>query len=351
MAVTLNTSSLVSVDQQLAGISSIFQEIHNYLAQNRPAFLPESIYKAVEDMSRELPTLQKQIFTPWRMNGGVLRALTQIGQVVNSSLELDELLLIVMDNIVKLTGAERGFLMLRSDTGEFQVEIARNWEQETINDSEFALSRTILNRVVIDRHPVLTTNAQEDPRFEGQHSIVALNLRSILCVPLILKQELIGLIYADNRIRSGLFTRRHLELLTGFANQAAVAIENARLFASVRKTLAEVTELKNLMDNVFTSIPSGVLTTDIGERILLTNRAASEILGRSKSELIGMNLNDLLPAPQPTLQSQVSKVLATDETVTGLEISPILHDRGLVELRLASPLSRTVSRLPRVLRS
>ena len=72
------------------------------------------------------------------------------------------------------------------------------------------------------------------------------------------------MIYADNRIRSGLFTKRHLDLLTGFANQAAVAIENARLFASVRQTLAEVTELKNLMDNVFASIASGVLTTDVG---------------------------------------------------------------------------------------
>ena len=141
--------------------------------------------------------------------------------------------------------------------------------------------------MVNERHPILTTNAQEDPRFEGQESIVALNLRSILCVPLILKEEIIGVIYADNRIRSGLFTRRHLGILTGFANQAAVAIENARLFASVRKTLAEVTELKNLMDNVFSSIPSGVLTTDVEERILLCNRAAREILGRTEAELRG----------------------------------------------------------------
>jgi adenylate cyclase len=341
MPVNLNTSSLVSVDQQLIAIVNIFTEIQNYLARYRPAYIPDSVYRAVDELAGELPNLQKQIRSledEWRS----LRALAQINQVINSSLELDQLLQFVMDNIVHLTGAERGFLMLRSDNGEFQVEIARNWEQESIQSNEFALSRTILNRVVNDRHAVLTTNAQEDPRFEGQESIAALNLRSILCVPLLLKQNLIGLIYADNRIRSGLFTKRHLELLTAFSNQAAVAIENARLFASVRRTLAEVTELKNLMDNVLTSIPSGVLTTGNDERIVLSNRAAREILGRSEVELAGKKLVELLHSPQPMLQSHLCQVLESDQTVTGLEISPDLPERGLVELRLSlSPLKNS----------
>jgi len=338
VASTLNTSTLVSVDQQLIGISTIFKEIHAYLNQYRPAFIPESVYMAVAEMSRELPTLQKQIQAlegEWRS----LRALALMGQVINSSLDLDNLLKIVMDNIVQLTGAERGFLMLRKETGEYIVQIARNWEQETIDPTEFALSRTIINRVVIDRQAILTTNAQDDPRFEGQHSIVAHNLRSILCVPLLLKEELIGVIYADNRIRSGLFTRRHLDILTGFANQAAVAIENARLFASVRQTLAEVTELKNLMDNVFTSIPSGVVTTDVGSRILLGNRAAREILGRTETELTGLALPDLFPAAQSMLHAQINRVLLAGETVTGLELNPLLPERGVVDLRLSlSPL-------------
>jgi len=341
VASTLNTSSLVSVDQQLIGISNIFKEIHAYLDQYRPAFIPQNVYQAVGEMSRELPNLQKQIQAleaEWRS----LRALAQIGQVINSSLELKNLLQIVMDNIVQITGAERGFLMLRSESGEYFVQIARNWEQETIDPKEFALSRTIINRVVTERQAVLTTNAQDDPRFEGQQSIIAHNLRSILCVPLLLKEELIGVIYADNRIRSGLFTRRHLELLTGFANQAAVAIENARLFSSVRKTLAEVTELKNLMDNVFTSIPSGVITTDVGSRILLGNRAAREILGHAETELAGLALPDLFPAAQGMLHAQVNRVLMADETVTGLEVKPVLPDRGPVDLRISlSPLKNS----------
>ena len=163
------------------------------------------------------------------------------------------------------------------------MRIARNWEQESINASEFAISRTVINRVVNEGQPVLTTNAQEDPRFGGQESIIAYNLRSILCVPLKVKDDVIGVIYADNRIRAGIFTEAERNLLTAFANQAAVAIENARLFESVRRTLAEVTELKNLMDNVFASIASGVITADIEDQITLCNRAAGEILGQDGS--------------------------------------------------------------------
>lgn len=92
------------------------------------------------------------------------------------------------------------------------------------------------------------------------------------------KDDITGVIYADNRIRSGIFREAERDLLMAFANQAAVAIENARLFESVRQTLAEVTELKNLMDNVFASIASGVMTADITNKITLCNHATETIL-------------------------------------------------------------------------
>ena len=113
-----------------------------------------------------------------------------------------------MDTIVRLTEAERGFLMLRNEQGEMETRIARNWEQESINKSEFAISRTIIERVIQGGEAVLTTNAREDPRFGGQESIIAFNLRSILCVPLMVKTDLIGVIYTDNRIRTGTSPRR-----------------------------------------------------------------------------------------------------------------------------------------------
>jgi PAS domain S-box-containing protein len=140
-------------------------------------------------------------------------------------------------------------------------------------------------------------------------------------------------------VRTGLFTEAERDLLTAFANQAAVAIENARLFESVRLTLAEVTELKNLMDNVFASIASGVITADIEDKITLCNRAAESILGQRSIELVGNSLIDMLPPLAENLFPHIDTVRNTDEVVIGLEVSPTLPEKGTVDLRFnLSPL-------------
>jgi PAS domain S-box-containing protein len=264
-------------------------------------------------------------------------ALNDVIQAINSSLELDEVLRIVMDNIIRLMGAERGFLMLRNEAGEFEHRIARNWEQESIDKSEFAISRTIIERVVSDGQPVITTNAQEDPRFGGHESIIIYNLRSILCVPLKVKGELTGVIYVDNRIHSGIFSETERDLLATFANHAAVALENARLFDSVRRTLEEVTELKNLMDNVFASIASGVITADINHKISLSNRAAQAILGELNRSFVGNTIEDVLgPAIGTSVADEIFReietVQTTDQVVVGREFQLHTPSRGDLSL-------------------
>jgi PAS domain S-box-containing protein len=244
-----------------------------------------------------------------------------------------------MDTIVRLTGAERGFLMLRDERGEMAIRIARNWEQESINKNEFAISRTVVQRVIDGGEAVLTTNAREDSRFGEQESIIAFNLRSILCVPLTAKSELIGVIYADNRIRSGIFSESDRDLLLGFANQAAVAIENARLFSSLKRTLGEVTELKNLMDDVFASIVSGVITADVQDQITLCNRAAAAILGHASAEIVGRPLGDVIPTFADEILPHLDSVRKSEQPIVGLELSHTLPERGTVDWRFnLSPL-------------
>ncbi|MCJ7724682.1 MAG: GAF domain-containing protein, partial [Anaerolineales bacterium] len=266
-------------------------------------------------------------------------ALTNISQVINSSLELDEVLRIVMDTIIRLTNAERCYLMLRDEQGVMTTRIARNWEQESVNPSEYAISQTVIRRVIEKGQPVLSTNAQEDPRFRGQDSIVAYNVRSILCVPLIGKSILTGVIYADNRVQSGIFSIRERDLLIAFANQAAIAIENARLFTSLRHSLANVTELKNLMDNVFFSIASGVITVDMKDKITFCNPVAEVILGHPAVELVGQQLDEVVPSLAKDLLPHIAKVRQSDQPIVDLEVTHTLPDRGRIEWRLnLSPL-------------
>ncbi|MCJ7624959.1 MAG: GAF domain-containing protein [Anaerolineaceae bacterium] len=326
-----------SLESQLARLIGIAENMQSFLQRSRSAVNPPLVYEGVSKLMVTLPQFHKQVITLEEERKSY-RALSQIGQIVNSSLDTDVVLQTVMDTIIRLTGAERGFLMLREDN-ELVVRIARNWEQVSLDKSEFATSRTVINKVVNEGKAILTTNAQEDPRFTGQESVIIHNLRSILCAPLKVKGELTGVVYADNRIRSGLFTYKELELLSAFANQAAVAIENARLFVSVRKTLDEVSELKSLMDNVFASIASGVLTADVEERVTLCNRAAEEILGRPSKDLIGLALGNVLQPIISVLEPYMARVVESDEQITGLEASLDSPKKGKVDLRFSlSPL-------------
>jgi GAF domain-containing protein len=269
------THEIPSTDQQLLDIKHQIDKIRVQLRQSDPDGLQE-VMNDLAQISNRLTRLGYYINRNEEERKD-LHALADIGGVVNSSVELDEVLRIVMDTFVSLTGAERGFLMLRDESGQMSIHIARNWEQESIDPADFAISSTVVNRTANEGKPILTTDAQEDPQFDVRESIIAHALRSILCVPLKVKDEITGVIYADNRIFSGIFTKTDRDLLAAFANQAAIAIENARLFESVLKTLAEVTELKNLTDNIFASIASGVITADDDTRITLCNRAAEEI--------------------------------------------------------------------------
>jgi len=260
-------------------------------------------------------------------------ALVEVARVVNSSLDLDTVLSNVMDHIIRLTGAERAMLMLLDpETGELEFRAARNMDQETITDDTFQISRSIVYRVAREGQPILTTDALLDPRFQGQESIVSYSLRSILCVPLRVRERITGVIYADNRIRTGLFSDRDRDLLSAFADQAAVAIENARLFE-------RVTAAKNLMDNVFTSIASGVITTDKEGRVTLINRSAEQILWCSAEQAIGLPYARAFPSLRSLLEPLVARIQRGRRPLVVQEIEAELPERGTAHLKVVlSPL-------------
>ena len=331
---TTTKSRALSINDQIIAITQQAVNLRSSLGDGSSSDTVDGL-KALENSLSRI----SEILIPFEQRYSHLQALAGIGQVVNSTLEVDEVLQIVMDTIVRLMGAERGFLMLRDELGEMTIRIARNWEQESINQNEFAISRTIIQRVIGEGEAVLTTNAREDPRFGGQESIIAFNLRSILCVPLKVKSELIGVIYTDNRIRTGIFSEADRDLLLSFADQAAVAIENARLFSSLKRTLEEVTELKNLMDDVFASIVSGVITADVQDQITLCNRAAASILGQASAEIVGRTIQEILPSFADEILPHLDSVRDSEQPIVGLEVSQLLPERGMVDWRFnLSPL-------------
>jgi sigma-B regulation protein RsbU (phosphoserine phosphatase) len=160
-----------------------------------------------------------------------LATLYRISQAFSSSLDLDEVLNRVLDEVIATTRAERGFLMLRDAAGALTFRVARGMDQQAIDSPEFQVSRSVIERVAANGEPTLTSDAQSDSWLGGRQSVRILGLRAILCVPLRLKGATLGVIYVDNRLQVGIFSPKDLELLTGIASSAAIAIENARLYA------------------------------------------------------------------------------------------------------------------------
>jgi len=176
-----------------------------------------------------------------------LVALYDVSQALGSSLNLGEALQIVMDAAIRLTRAERGFLMLFDEDGQLAFRLGRNSGQEMLAESLFQVSSTVVQQVAQTNTPVVTTDAQRDPRFAAKESVVAFALRSVMATPLRVRGTVIGVIYVDNKAREALFTQDDLGLLTTFAGQAAVAIENARLYTQTDQALAaRVAELQTM---------------------------------------------------------------------------------------------------------
>ena len=199
-----------------------------------------NLIKDVSGVMQSLVSLEQTVMEQLKSGESRLGALIGVGRTINSSLGLKQVLEEVMDSLIELMSAERGFLMLRDSDGELKERIARGIDHSNLDKDSIKVSQTIVKKVVESGEAILTTNAQEDPRFENQVSVAAYQLRSILCAPLKIKDRLIGVIYVDNRAHAGIFRERELGLITAFSDQAAVAIDNAQLFEGLQASNKEL---------------------------------------------------------------------------------------------------------------
>ncbi|HXN08468.1 MAG TPA: GAF domain-containing protein, partial [Candidatus Acidoferrales bacterium] len=186
--------------------------------------------------------------------------LVRIGKAINAVRELPALLQLVVDLAVDATGAERGLIVVRDPSGGVkEFSAAANLDAGILRQPEFAVSRSILERVFRDGQPVNTTDAQNDPDINTAPSIRSLHIRSIICVPIKSKDGVIGVIYVDSRVTTDVLLAHDPDLLATIADQAAVAIDNARLYEDLSHSFHELSTMKSQNDEVLESIASGVI--------------------------------------------------------------------------------------------
>jgi adenylate cyclase len=156
------------------------------------------------------------------------RLALNVARHVNSSLDVEEVMGRAIDLLIREVGAERGFVMLRERDGSLSPHALRRIDPSEVTSDRFRMSRTLLHRVVHEGEPILTADAQTDQRLAGRASVIGLGLRSIIAVPLKVRDQIEGVVYLDDTRRLNAFTDTDLELVTFLSELIAIAVANAR---------------------------------------------------------------------------------------------------------------------------
>ncbi|MCA9976685.1 MAG: GAF domain-containing sensor histidine kinase, partial [Anaerolineales bacterium] len=223
-------------------------------------------------------------------------------------------------------------------------------------------SRTVIERALASGDGVLTNNAQEDERFAGQQSVVGYQLRSIMCAPLRARGSMLGAVYVDNRLFTSVFDNADLELLVTFANQAAIAIDNARLFTQTDQALTRRVDELSLFQRIdqqlnksldlnrvlnlalswaisLTGADSGSIglletneeAEEVGLRLLVHNRVTHE--GIEASPLVPMDhpvLQEVLANGRSSFLQNITPEQAIDSTPAAAQLAVPIRRDGLI---------------------
>jgi len=174
-----------------------------------------------------------------------LRRLTSFSEKLFGTYDLDRLLESLMDEVIEVTRADKGFLILM-ENNELRIKVARNIARENIEDAVERVSDSIIAKVIQSRRPLIISDALDDPEFKASESVVNLKLLSIMCVPLTHRGEVFGLIYVGNDRLANRFETETLDLLTIFASQASLLLQNAMLVNELR---LDNTELRRKLED------------------------------------------------------------------------------------------------------
>jgi transcriptional regulator with GAF, ATPase, and Fis domain len=181
-----------------------------------------------------------------------MKKLQNFSRLLAEPADLDGLLNELIDQVVSLTHASKGFLVLAGDAqaddpSSYEIRVARNLEREPVDDPAALLSDDIIREVITSKKPQIISDALHDTRFQNSMSVINLKLSSVMCAPLLVRGEVLGIIYVGNNDIVDLFTTEQLDSLEVFASQAALFIKNARLLNELR---SEKTELAERLENV-----------------------------------------------------------------------------------------------------
>ena len=232
----------------------------------RVTIAPEFVQSAI---AAKLPHTESKEFRPENVIEDVrelrgdyekLRMAFKLQRDISLEVDLSRLLQKIMDSLFESLKCDRGAILLLDEaSGELQTQIVKT-RRESKEGEEIAISHTIVAQVLEDKAAVLSSDASMDSRFQQAHSIIMQGIRSTMCVPLIAREEVLGVIHVDSLIATGAFTEKDLNVVQGLATQAAMAIENSLLIQQRESDFRLREEFSRLLSpNLVEQVVSGQL--------------------------------------------------------------------------------------------
>jgi transcriptional regulator with GAF, ATPase, and Fis domain len=169
----------------------------------------------------------------------------QASRQVTGTLDWNELLIRVVDAVVQIAGADRGFLMRMREDGKLHFEIARSRDEATLPPDEFQISWGIAEEAAHRRETVWVPDAVGSSLFQDRKSVRELSLRTVVALPILTAGRVLGVLYVDSHSIAHEFTPEDIAILEGFAAQVAVALENARQHEELKDSKNRL-EMENL---------------------------------------------------------------------------------------------------------
>ena len=163
-----------------------------------------------------------------------LETIYKVGTAINSIQTLDELLDQIAEMLLEVfQDVQRVCILLKEDEKNFEPKFIK--KRRDVPSDSFHMSQSIINNAVKEKVCLLANDASRDGRFSAAESVISLNLRSVMCAPLVSKDVVLGAIYLDNCEKPNCFDENDVALLSALANQSATAIENSKLYGDVQK--------------------------------------------------------------------------------------------------------------------
>ena len=194
----------------------------------------QSKQKHLEDVERVLSDVREHL--DYTLETGeiyelkALQLLLEVTKSLHSQQDVNNLITLILDSALSFAEADRAFLMMWNGDNTPRFKMGRSYDGEYLTEADFVISTSVIEEAMAGQKPIIVTDALTDEHFNKRQSIQDLDLRTVMAAPLRYQGQMLGILYVDSKRPLTRYSKHHLNVLTSLADQAAIAIHNARKF-------------------------------------------------------------------------------------------------------------------------